>query len=381
MWLPHHLNLAILVLLLAAFIQSTTSLCLSSSGNLTPALCFDNQTDPNLANHRMSNDDDHQDGSDEDNDGDGGGDDRDTANATITSADDTFVPLNKSYVSSSSFEPRTSIDIPHARVVRVGGRRKTSKTRYYIQPSASHHHYDVVRRPSTTAAATAKDSMFIPVAAYSITKHKPKAKKRPHYHYPIYYTNRHRVLPSASSAVTIRQRRPNTSLTNLMGSSSNLGVGIDNDNADDGDELSNSDHDHDAGGGGGDEGDHSPAASEEDATSDDEYETKKESAVYGYIRKPEVIEFRGQYYYGNGQPIDRFGGQSSEHDPVGKYDTKADYDDAPHEAAAMIHDHKHVDHYIPMATYEHFPHDISIVSLLLAKIKKSKLIFSRIELY
>lgn len=94
---------------------------------------------------------------------------------------------------------------------------------------------------------------------------------------------------------------------------------------------------------------------------DDEYEMRKESAVYGYIHKPEIIEFRGQYYYGANQenPNSRYNRA-----PVLEYDEGAaepvpePYPE-PHRMSIMS------------PHYESFEHEPALSSaLLLGKLKK-----------
>jgi len=91
---------------------------------------------------------------------------------------------------------------------------------------------------------------------------------------------------------------------------------------------------------------------DEEEESDDDYEMRKESAVYGYIHKPEVIEFRGQYYYGQ--------------DDQSKYN-KPQFEYESHESAApMVHEPHRVSY-----IHEHYD-EPSTPEILLNKLKKGR---------
>lgn len=140
----------------------------------------------------------------------------------------------------------------------------------------------------------------------------------------------------------------------------------------------------------------------------DDYEMRKESAVYGYIQKPEVIEFKGQYYYGgNPNNQNQNYNHNSNYNPNNNHhynnhhnnnnnnpsyyyeDTHdspqrhsvAEYDDteihAPYYSGEHyhdIHDHHHhhdIPSYLPATSYETYDDDPPLSALILAKIKKS----------
>src|SRR5690606_11540666 len=140
-----------------------------------------------------------------------------------------------------------------------GGRGKTKYRTYY--------------QLAPTAPGYNKKPVFIPVAAYSITKKKPK---------PLSSSfGKRKMTSSSSNVITVRRKmRP---------------VVMSEEEPDD-------DHGH-----------HDPG--------EEDYEMRKESAVYGYLHKPEVIEFRGQYYYGG----------DNGHDPGYQGRPSLDYDDSSQE--------------------------------------------------
>lgn len=345
-----------LLILLSIAIQLASCICLSpsSSSGSSGALCIDSDShfvyDPNIVNHKLTSADivdpstpppstskhntstsgqvwptDHpgpdtyfyttNDQSDED---------EHHSSKPETRSDKYYVPERKYY------PPRPS------------PRKRKTKPRYYIHPANSKQ-IDLIKN-------SPKDSIFIPVAAYSVTKHRPTKKttkivsvnSNASQQYGSRYYSSHSKerskMAADSSNVSIRQQSRPTPTVNF-------------DDEPEEDEESND---------------------ESEDGEDEEYETKKESAVYGYIRKPEVVEFRGQYYYGNQRP--RVSGSNAVGEvamPSDKFDTKVDYgeEDGYEEVPSQSMHEKHAVEYLPIG-YEHH-HDISTSAFILAKLKKS----------
>ncbi|KAI2799088.1 hypothetical protein BLOT_014917, partial [Blomia tropicalis] len=176
-----------------------------------------------------------------------------------------------------------------------------------------------------------KKPMFIPVAAYSVTKRRPKNKRKKQTMSGQQMFGTQKM--SASSISSVRQKRPTVVYDDQNG---------DNDNDDSGDD--------------GDE------------ETDDDYEMRKESAVYGYIHKPEVIEFRGQYYYGNNDHSVSNQEPDHEQQMSTKYKAHVEYDG--HDSMGAYPHERHRVSYVPMETY-HEEHSAS--AFLLAKLKKASL--------
>ncbi|KAH9497744.1 hypothetical protein DERF_013705 [Dermatophagoides farinae] len=182
-------------------------------------------------------------------------------------------PSSMEMESSSTTESPSSLIMAESRHIPVQRRRRrrkmttatTTTTKNYgkkkkrkVYKIHHHHHpnhYPMERSPllyhdrhpminGNYPPSSRKKSIFIPVALYSVTKKLPK-----------------NIAPKMSASnVSIRRKQinPNHHYDNL-----------DNPNIDD------------------------------DHSNNDDYEMRKESAVYGYIEKPEIIEFKGQYYYGS----------------------------------------------------------------------------------
>lgn len=137
----------------------------------------------------------------------------------------------------------------------------------------SHHHSRDYRRYRV------KKPVFIPVALYSVTKKVPKRTS---------HNRRHRPFS-----------------TSVAMSPSNLSINrkqfVSTDTADDSDEVQDKNQYESHTVVDQNRMDHHGGYGEEDGGGQDgDYEMKKESAVYGYVRKPEIIEFKGHYYYGDG---------------------------------------------------------------------------------
>ncbi|KAJ6225858.1 hypothetical protein RDWZM_004403 [Blomia tropicalis] len=92
-------------------------------------------------------------------------------------------------------------------------------------------------------------------------------------------------------------------------------------------------------------------------------------AVYGYIHKPEVIEFRGQYYYGNNDHSVSNQEPDHEQQMSTKYKAHVEYDG--HDSMGAYPHERHRVSYVPMETY-HEEHSAS--AFLLAKLKKALLL-------
>lgn len=183
--------------------------------------------------------------------------------------------------------------------------------------------------------------MFIPVAAYSITKRKPKRRKPQFTASRPNYSDRPTRHKMSASTLSVRQKqRPNVVYKDEEDA-----------NGEDGDEQTT-------------------PTDENDDESDDDYEMRKESAVYGYIHKPEVIEFRGQYYYGqNGQEGQDQEGQANQYSHHHHHKAVApavEYDN--HEAMTpIVHERHRVSYLPPMDSHYEEP---STTSILLSKLKK-----------
>ena len=283
LWPP----LSILVLV----IGSSQCVCLVASPTSFNHLCLeDNQTDPNIVNHRIDSDDNNNNFEDE---------------------NFSHPHPNENFLLSES-RNKVNFITGHSRL-HPGpfGQKLGSLNKKVKEPHYPLRHYGEQQQNQRR-----KDgSMFIPVAAYSITKRKPKHKKQ----------NQHQKM--SASTISVRQKRPNVMYT------------VDN-SADDGDDE--------------------PDEEEEE---NDDYEMRKESAVYGYIHKPEVIEFRGQYYYGQNE---------QDQAANNNYNNKQTMEFDSHESVSpMVTNERHRVSYIPLETYE----EPSTTSILLEKLKKGMILF------
>ena len=237
-----------------------------------------NSTDPNIVNHRLEH-----------------------SNASMGSSNE-WQPLpivahqhndTKFVLSESRSRPRVNLE-PGRQEYFVTTKRGGSRRKYNPQS-----HFVRVRN-----GKEGRKPLFIPVAAYSITKKRPKKKT------PVSSVKQ----KMAASTISVNQKR------------------LYEDSEDESDDESGVEYDD----------------------PEDEYEMRKESAVYGYIHKPEIIEFRGQYYYG---------GQNEQDSHVNRYkEPMMEYD----ESQEPYHDRHRVS-YMPYDSMEHEP---SASTLLLNKLKK-----------
>lgn len=170
-------------------------------------------------------------------------------------------------------------------------------------------------------------SLFIPVAAYSITKRKPKKKLKVR-----------TGTKMSASTMSVRRKRPNVIYEEAYS---------------DEEKAVDPKDDIDLDGEG----------------TEDDYEMRKESAVYGYIHKPEVIEFRGQYYYGqNGE--ESAPGSQSKYSNAQLAPSNIEYDSVE---APMMHERPHRVSYVPYESTS-YHEEPSTTSLLLSKLKKVALL-------
>ena len=292
-------------------IRPSLCVCLMPTRPSSPStneICFDdyNNTDPNIVNHKI---------------------DKPPESMVTPNYSSTYPQYfsHSSTESSESMRPYESRANPQIHSIQNLLPKRRRPNRPAIQSS----------RGRTKAKGS---SMFIPVAAYSITRQKPK-KKRP----KVQIGSR----MSASTMSVHRKQRPNIVY-----------------------EEANSDEDPD------EQEDQEEDLVNADESEADDYEMRKESAVYGYIHKPEVIEFRGQYYYGqNGEGTDGTNGGSG----INKYDHKApsnlDYEAADQMPTIMHHQERpHRVSYMPSyeTSYHEDHDDHSTTQMLLNKLKKGK---------
>ncbi|UXI22944.1 Coiled-coil domain-containing protein [Sarcoptes scabiei] len=172
---------------------------------------------------------------------------------------------------SSNFGPNRFR--PYYRKIHRFHRNDRNKHHHHHHSHHSHHHSRDYRRYRV------KKPVFIPVALYSVTKKVPKRTS---------HNRRHRPFS-----------------TSVAMSPSNLSINrkqfVSTDTADDSDEVQDKNQYESHTAVDQNRMDHHGGYGEEDGGGQDgDYEMKKESAVYGYVRKPEIIEFKGHYYYGDG---------------------------------------------------------------------------------
>ena len=287
--------------LLVSLLRSIVCICLvSSSTSSLNHICFDNnETNSRLMNHRLEH----------------------TDHVNLSE------PIQRSDNDHFTSESRVKNDIiPLHYVVKtspdkLNNRPRIQKATKYIVATSDNRNRN-------------KKPMFIPVAAYSVTKRRPKNKRKKQTMSGQQMFGTQKM--SASSISSVRQKRPTVVYDDQNG---------DNDNDDSGDD--------------GDE------------ETDDDYEMRKESAVYGYIHKPEVIEFRGQYYYGNNDHSVSNQEPDHEQQMSTKYKAHVEYDG--HDSMGAYPHERHRVSYVPMETY-HEEHSAS--AFLLAKLKKGIFFFA-----